>query len=73
MRLQQSAELNSFQEVKNATTGTYVTQKGFGWASEWKPSKIIVRICTEDGETEVWIDKYFREHWGRLTAKRIKK
>ncbi len=57
----------------NATTGTYVTQKGFGWASEWKPSKIIVRICTEDGETEVWVDKYFREHWGRLTAKRIKK
>lgn len=28
-----------------------------------------LRICTEDGETEVWVDKYFREHWGRLTAR----
>lgn len=57
----------------NKSTGAYVTQKGFGWASEWKPSKIIVSISTEDGNAEVWVDKYFREHWGRLTAKRVEK
>jgi hypothetical protein len=21
----------------------------------------------------VWVDKYFREHWGRLTTKRVQK
>lgn len=55
----------------NKMTGAYVTQKGYGWTSEWKPSKIIVSIDTEDGYFEVWVDKYFREHWGRLTAKRV--
>ena len=51
--------------------GAYVTQKGYGWATEWKTSKIIVNIDTEDGCSEVWVDKYFRKNWGRLTAKRV--
>lgn len=55
----------------NKSTGAYVTQKGYGWASEWKPSKIIVGIEIDDGVSEVWVDKYFRENWGRLTAKRV--
>ncbi len=55
----------------NKATGAYVTQRGYGWASEWKPSKIIVGISTEDGYSEVWVDHFFKEHWGRLTAKRV--
>lgn len=55
----------------NNSTGAYVSQKGYGWASEWKPSKIIVIIDAGDGYSEVWVDKYFRENWGRLTAKRV--
>ena len=55
----------------NNSTGAYVSQKGYGWASEWKPSKIIVIIDAGDGYSEVWVDKYFRENWGSLTAKRV--
>lgn len=55
----------------NDSTGAYVKQKGYGWASEWKPSKIIVSIETEDGCFDVWVDRYFRENWGRLTARRV--
>lgn len=55
----------------NNSTGAYIRQKGYGWASEWKPSKIIVSVETEDGYFDVWVDKYFRENWGRLTTGRV--
>ena len=52
----------------NDSTGAYVKQKGYGWASEWKPSKIIVSIETEDGCFDVWVDRYFRENVHIMTT-----
>ncbi len=55
----------------NKKKGAYVTQRGFGWASEWTPSKITIDISTKSGYFEVWVDKFFRDNWGRLTEGRV--
>jgi hypothetical protein len=38
----------------NRSADDYVLQEGYGWASEWKPSKMIVIIDDGDGYSEVW-------------------
>lgn len=51
--------------------GRYVNQRGFGWASECKPSRITLKVEVDGELFDVWVDRYFKDNWGRLTARRI--
>lgn len=51
--------------------GYYSQNNGFGWGSTMRPSKLILNVQVNDRHEEVWIDKFFKEHWGRLTANRV--
>lgn len=51
--------------------GRYVTQRGFGWASESKPSELILYLESEEESLAVRVDSYFKENVGRMTQKRI--
>ena len=58
-------------ERSSYKNGQYVNPTGFGWASEGRPSKIIVNVEYEGKIYEVWVDHYFKEVWGRMTTKRV--
>jgi len=51
--------------------GRYVTPTGYGWATECKPSRIMVGLEVEGKCHEVNVAGYFKEEWGRLTAGRV--
>lgn len=51
--------------------GRYINQRGFGWASESKPSRITLKIDVDGIIYDVWVDRYFKDNWGRLTAGRV--
>lgn len=51
--------------------GKYINPTGFGWASEYRPSRITIGICVDGAYAEVWIDRFFKDNWGRLTTKRL--
>lgn len=51
--------------------GRYVNQRGYGWASECKPSRITLKVEVDGELFDVWVDRYFKDNWGRLTAGRL--
>lgn len=51
--------------------GKHINPTGFGWASEYRPSRITIGICVDGAYAEVWIDRFFKDSWGRLTEKRL--
>lgn len=51
--------------------GRYVSQRGYGWASECKPSRITIKVDVEGENFDVWIERYFKDCWGRLSAGRV--
>lgn len=53
--------------------GRIVNPTGFGWATESKPSRITVGIDVKGKYEEVWVDYFFKNNWGRLTARRVQK
>ena len=53
--------------------GRYVNQRGFGWASESKPSELLLYIESEEGRLAVRVDPYFKENVGRMTQNRIER
>ena len=54
-------------------SGRYVNQRGFGWASEYKSSELILYLERDGKSLAVRIDPYFKEIVGRMTQKRIDK
>ena len=50
----------------------YVEQRGYGWATECKSSKLVLAAVVEGAYYEIWVDHYFKENLGRLTEKRRK-
>ncbi len=58
-------------ERDHYNNGRYVQNRGFGWASECRPARLTL-ICDDSGRREeIWIDRFFRENWGRLTPNRL--
>lgn len=51
--------------------GRYVNPTGFGWGTESKPSRISVGIEIDGKKNEVFVDRYFKDNWGRLTSGRV--
>lgn len=51
--------------------GQYITPTGFGWGTVSKPSKIIVGVNVDGKNVTVFVDRYFKDNWGRLTAGRV--
>ncbi|HEY9059189.1 MAG TPA: hypothetical protein VIO64_01615 [Pseudobacteroides sp.] len=58
-------------EKKHNKSGKYINPKGFGWATEYKPSRITLGIVVNGVYAEVWVDRFFKDNWGRLTAGRV--
>ncbi len=50
--------------------GRYVSQRGYGWASECKGSRLTLKVDLGGLVEEIWVDRYFKERLGRLTEKR---
>jgi len=50
--------------------GTSVSDRGTGWADVVTPSRLILTVEFDNGEHEIWIDRFFKKTAGRLTAKR---
>lgn len=66
------------QRVKGGSNGvTYYkkgyirTTQGYGWEKCIRPSKLIISIQVDNRIYDVWIDRYFKDTIGKLTAKRI--
>lgn len=51
--------------------GQYITPTGFGWGTVSKPSKIILGVNVDGKNVTVFVDRYFKDNWGRLTAGRV--
>ena len=58
-------------ERSHYKNGRYVNPTGYGWGTESKPSKIIVGVNVDGAYTEIWVDHYFKNMWGKLTAGRV--
>lgn len=59
-------------EKKCYKNNSYINPTGFGWATEYKQSRIIVGVDVKGLYAEVWVDRFFKDNWGRLTTKRVK-
>lgn len=59
-------------EKKRYKNNRYINPTGFGWATEYKPSRIIVGVDVKGLYAEVWVDRFFKDNWGKLTTKRVK-
>ena len=51
--------------------GQMVTPTGFGWGTVSKPSRITVDVDVNGKCKEVFVDRFFKENWGKLTAGRV--
>lgn len=51
--------------------GRYVNPTGFGWATEGSPSRITVGLNVKGTYANIWVDQFFKDNWGRLTAGRV--
>lgn len=51
--------------------GYYSSNNGYGWGTTMRPSKLVLTVEVDGRHEEVWIDKFFKERWGRLTANRV--
>lgn len=50
--------------------GCYVNPIGFGNATVCRGSKLILAVEVDGIRHDVWIDRFFKDNWGKLTAKR---
>ena len=51
--------------------GYKVFDRGTGWATISKPAQLLLTLqCIPKGKRVIDVAPYFRENWGRLTAKR---
>ena len=50
--------------------GAFVNPTGFGYATETKPSKLILIVDTGEGMAQVRIDRYFKDRKKKITEKR---
>jgi len=51
--------------------GYFSDNNGFGWGTTMRPSKLTLVANVDGVMTEVWIDHFFKDNWGRLTEKRV--
>lgn len=52
--------------------GYFLFPQGFGWGIAMRPSKLTLKVKLLDGRNvDVWVDHYFKEHWGKLTKTRV--
>lgn len=54
-------------------SGRYVQQKGFGWATEYKPSQLLLYLEQGEKSAVVRVDPYFKEAVGKMTQNRVSK
>ena len=77
-RYEKGSPMNMYQGCKGGYYKGYKNgvfhKQAFGWGYDYVPSKIIVTISLEgtgsEEEHDVWVDKYFKDHWGRITENR---
>lgn len=46
------------------------SDRGTGWMERFTPSKLILNVEIADARHEIWVDRFFKDHIGRLTLKR---
>lgn len=51
--------------------GQTVTPTGFGWGTVSKSSRITVDVNVNGKCREVFVDHFFKDNWGKLTAGRV--
>jgi hypothetical protein len=51
-------------------SGVKVIQRGYGWALEVLPSKLILTVKVGRQEHELWVHWFFKKNLGRLTKGR---
>lgn len=51
-------------------SGHYVNPIGFGNATVCKSSKLVLEVDVDGDRYDVWVDRFFKDNWGRLTAGR---
>lgn len=54
-------------------SGRFVRQDGFGWATESRPSQLLLYVESGEKSVEVRVDPYFKEVVGRMTENRVGK
>ena len=59
-----------YERSYRSSSGRYVSQRGYGWATECKGSKLILEVQVGEDIHDVWIDRFFKDNLGRLTEKR---
>ncbi len=57
-------------EKHHYKNGKYITPTGFGWASEYTPSTLILQVIIEGKIHNISVGRFFKDAWGRLTQKR---
>lgn len=58
-------------ERSHYKNGRYVNPTGFGWGTEYTPSRLIVGIIVNGHYNEVWVDRFFKDYWGKMTQGRV--
>lgn len=48
-------------------------QQGFGWEKQITPSRLILIVEINGSYHEIWVDRFFKDSVGKVTAKRIEK
>lgn len=54
-------------------SGRFVSHDGFGWATESKPSQLLLYVENEKKLAAVRVDPYFKDVVGRMTENRVSK
>ncbi len=52
--------------------GQYITPTGCGWGIVSKPPRITVGVNVNGKNTTILVDRYFKDNWGKLTARRVR-
>ena len=50
--------------------GRFFESRGHGWVQNIRSSKLILYVLVEKKPFEIWIDRFFKNNFGRLTKKR---
>lgn len=50
--------------------GYTYSPRGYGWAENVKGSKLILQLEVEGQRGTAWVDRYFKDNIGKLTANR---
>ncbi|MBL4933032.1 hypothetical protein [Clostridium paridis] len=48
-------------------------QQGCGWEKQIAPSRLILMVEINGCNGEIWVDRFFKDAVGKLTAKRVEK